>query len=115
MLESSHEIHGTEAKKANAVIKQYQDLYIQAQDLEQQLKPIKKQLDELKEQIMSFSVAGLNETTVYAWKMQVNADSYSISAKTVQEKEPVLFEELLQKNLVNTKKGAKSIKDITKK
>ena len=116
MLDTSNFISAKEgAKDLNKTLKEFQELQVLKKDLELKLKPIEAQFKALQEAIMEQSKQGLNETTQYTWEFQINADSETVSLKKVIENAPELYEALKAKNLVGVRKGAKSIKNVSKK
>lgn len=115
MQTTSNEIFGNKAKELKEKLARIQELRTIQTDLKEQLKPVEEELKELTDFVISESKAGLNETVYNSWKLQINKDSESIAPKEVKEKDLTLYEVLKAKGFVKVKKGAKSIKDITKK
>ncbi len=116
MLDTSNFISSREgAKDLNKILKEFQEVQALKKDLELKLKPIEAKFKALQDAIMEKSEQGLNETSQFMWEFQINADSESISVKKVIENAPELYEALKDKNLIGVRKGAKSIKNVSKK
>ena len=116
MLETSNFISAREgANELNKVLKEFQEVQAIKKDLELKLKPIETKFKGLQETIMAKSEKGLNETSNFTWEFHVSADSETISIKDIIKSAPEIYDMLKAKNLVNIRKGAKSIKNVSNK
>lgn len=105
MLENSNLIDGSNAKRVNELIQEYQDITAKAKDLETSKKNCLKELFEITE-------VGVNETNKFVFNVINNKGAERIALSKVKEQAPELLKKIEGLGLISKGEDYKTVRGI---